>query len=154
MRGRPKLPDSRNNQYRIRLNDEENQKLEYVSTATGKPKSEIFRLALIEYYNQVRLNEINNAAINDEWEISGISLKRVVECPYCMQPVRIDVEDECSTSQSDRPMGNDCLYEFDYEDTCPKCDHVFRVSGYISEYPLGSFEHEEIKVSQIKEEEL
>ena len=47
MRGRPKLPDSRNNQYRVRLNDEENQKLEYASTVTGKPKSEIFRLGRI-----------------------------------------------------------------------------------------------------------
>ena len=61
MRGRPKIEDSRTNQYRIRLNDEENEKLNYASKATGKAKSEIFRIALLEYYNNVLLNEINIA---------------------------------------------------------------------------------------------
>ena len=50
-KGRPKLDDKRDNQYRVRLNDEEDAMLDYSSRATGLPKSEIFRKALQDFYN-------------------------------------------------------------------------------------------------------
>ena len=146
MRGRPKLSDSRDNQYRVRLNDEENGKLNYVSEATGKPKSEIFRYALIDYYNKVRLNEANNANGEDVWEIDGISLKRVVNCPHCNSPLRVDLEDECNTTTNDGQMGPETLYEFDFEDACDYCGGRFLVTGYVSEYPAGALNHEDIVV--------
>ena len=152
MRGRPKIEDSRTNQYRIRLNDEENEKLNYASRATGKAKSDIFRLALIEYYNNVLLNEINMVEESD-WYIDGITLKRAIECPYCHKKIRIDLEDSCSISCDERSMGAETLYEFDYEETCPYCDQQFAVSGYISEYPEGALNSEEIKTTKMNKEE-
>lgn len=56
-KGWPTVDDKRDNQYRVRLNDVEDQMLAYCSKATGKPKSQIFRNALSEYYINVRLNE-------------------------------------------------------------------------------------------------
>ena len=50
-KGRPTVDDKRDNQYRVRLNDEENQMLAYCSQMTGQPKSQIFRKALEEYYS-------------------------------------------------------------------------------------------------------
>ena len=41
-KGRPPVDDKRDNQYRVRLNDEENQMLSYCSEMTGQPKSQIF----------------------------------------------------------------------------------------------------------------
>ena len=45
MRGRPKMDDSRDKQYRVRLNTEEDDMLEYASQVTGRQKSEVFRNA-------------------------------------------------------------------------------------------------------------
>ena len=75
-KGRPTVDDKRDNQYRVRLNDEENQMLVYCSKATGKPKSQIFRKALEEYYQTVQLNEM-------EMGMNGISMRRVIKCPHC-----------------------------------------------------------------------
>ena len=75
-KGRPTVDDKRDNQYRVRLNDEENQMLAYCSQMTGQPKSQIFRKALEEYYQTVQLNEM-------EMGIDGISMRRVIKCPHC-----------------------------------------------------------------------
>ena len=148
MRGRPKLTDSRDNQYRVRLNDEENKMLSYASEKVDKPKSEIFRIALLEYYNNVLLNELYQSSEDEaEWEVDNISLKRVVKCPHCGTMNRIDLNDENSASTEDRPMGIGTLYEFSCEECCNICGKCFIVSGYISEYPAGALEHEKIDVS-------
>jgi len=151
MRGRPKLSDSRDNQYRVRLNDEESRKLNYVSETTGKPKSEVFRYALIDYYNKVRLNEANNANSEDVWEIGGISLKRVVNCPHCNTLLRVDLENRCNITTNDGQMGPETLYEFELEDTCDYCGGHFLMTGYISEYPAGALNHEDIVVLPTQE---
>lgn len=52
-----RLRNSRDKQYRVRLNESENKILQYVSEMTGKQKSEIFRNALEDYYNKVRVQE-------------------------------------------------------------------------------------------------
>lgn len=57
MLGRPKKEDSREKQYRIRLNDKEDEMLAFASNATGVPKSEIFRKALQEYCEKVKLQQ-------------------------------------------------------------------------------------------------
>lgn len=82
-RGRPSVEDKRDNQYRVRLNDEEEQMLTYCSQTTGKPKSQIFREALVSYFHTVALNELSAQPDYGEMELSGISMKRVIECPYC-----------------------------------------------------------------------
>ena len=43
------------------------------------------------------------------------------------------------------------MYEFDYEVHCTSCEGAFRVQGYISEYPIGALNHEEINVVPIEE---
>lgn len=155
MRGRPKLPDSRDNQYRVRLNDMENEMLEYASGKAGKAKSEIFRLALLDYYNKVRLKELSLEEEDeaDPWGLDGISLQRVVDCPHCGARNRIDVEEESTITSSERQMGAETLYEFDFLEYCSACGKGFRVSGYISEYPSGAFNYEEINVEADEEDE-
>lgn len=154
MAGRPKKEDSRDKQYRVRLNDEEDKMLEYASQTTGVRRSEIFRVALKDYFNKVRLNEMRLDEDEPDWELDGISLKRVVECPYCGAQNRIDVEDKGTvTCDPDRQMGAENLYEFDFEEYCSSCDKPFRVDGYISEYPIGALNFEKIKVSPIEEVE-
>ena len=69
-KGRPTVDDKRDKQYRVRLNDEENQMLTYCSEMTGQPKSQIFRKALEEYYQTVQLNEM-------EMSMEGINMKIV-----------------------------------------------------------------------------
>lgn len=148
MRGRPKLEDSRDNQYRVRLNDEENEMLSYASQKMDKPKSEIFRLALIDYYNKVRLSELNMASADeDAWDLGTISLKRVIKCPFCGKQIRIDLEDESQVTTDERPMGPETLYEFDFENECPHCQKPYRVKGYVSEYPQGALNFEKINVT-------
>ena len=66
MAGRPKKEDSREKQYRVRLNDEEDKMLDYASRATGIRKSEIFRKALQEYYRQVQLRQIAEETESDD----------------------------------------------------------------------------------------
>lgn len=48
--GRPKSEDSRNKQYRLRMNDEESQMLDYISGKTGESKADILRKSLANYY--------------------------------------------------------------------------------------------------------
>ena len=155
MAGRPKKDDSRERQYRVRLNDAEEEKLNFASEATGKKKSEIFRLALLDYYQKVRLQQIAFESADEEYLDDGtISLKRVVSCPYCDASNMIDLEDECSISTDDRQMGPERLYEFsDAEFECDTCNKTFLVSGYVSEYPMGALNAEDIKVFPSTEED-
>lgn len=52
--GRPPKDDSRGNQYRIRLSDEELQKLEFCSKKTGWSKAEVIRKGIEEVYQEVK----------------------------------------------------------------------------------------------------
>lgn len=148
MRGRPKKEDSRNKQYRVRLNDDEDEMLTYASEATGKQKSEILRQALVDYYNKVRINEYVPEEDYD-WEMDHISLKRVIECPHCGIANRIDFTDVSESWTEDRQMGEEITYSFDIDNfECQSCGKIFHVSGYICEYPIGAYNYEEIKVEK------
>ena len=51
-------------------------------------------------------------------------------------------------------IGVKWYYEFDeVELICTNCNKKSMVNGYISEYPLGAFNGEEIKVAKLEEEE-
>ena len=56
-RGRPPKPDSRDNQYRIRLSDAELSMLDYCMEKTGKTKAEIIRAGIEQLYHELRGNE-------------------------------------------------------------------------------------------------
>ena len=152
MIGRPKKENSREKQYRIRLNDREDEMLDFASEATGIPKSEIFRKALQEYCEKIKLQQAAEEIGNDtSWEDNRISLQRAVECPYCNTKNRIDLEDEGLVSTSERQMGDEVLYEFkNVEYACHSCGQTFTVSGFISEYPIGAFNAESLTIEPSK----
>lgn len=150
MRGRPKLNDSRTHQYRIRLNDEEHNRLEYASSMTGKPKSEIFRIALTGYFNQVLMNETySTQTCGDVWDLGGISLRRAIKCPHCDTTLLVDLEDGCLASYEERQMGPETLYEINFEDFCVNCSGKYQITGHISEYPVGALNYEDIRTEAI-----
>lgn len=152
MLGRPKKEDSREMQYRIRLNNKEGKMLAFASSTTGVPKSEIFRKALQEYCEKIKLQQAAEE-IGDgiSWKDNRISLQRAIECPYCKAKNRVDLEDEGIVSTSERQMGNEALYEFkNVEYQCHNCGQPFAISGYISEYPIGAFNSESLKVEPIE----
>lgn len=148
MRGRPKKSDSRSQQYRVRLNNSEDAMLDHVSRSTGLQKSEIFRRALKDYYSKVQLSEYAaDTKEDDDWTDYHISLQRIILCPHCGARNRIDLEDYSETTHNERPMGEEILYQFSADDCkCVSCGQRFRVSGYISEYPVGAFNFEQIDV--------
>ncbi|MBP3199536.1 MAG: hypothetical protein J6N21_21420, partial [Butyrivibrio sp.] len=87
MAGRPKKEDSRDNQYRVRLNDDENEMLDYVSHMTEKAKSEVFRQALTELYQKTKLAEArrdfaeefsDDEDYESSWEEEHVSLQRAI----------------------------------------------------------------------------
>lgn len=150
MCGRPKKEDARNLQYRIRLNEQEDRMLAYASKLMGKQKSEIFRRSLEDYYNKIRINENIIGGEGGEWEMEHISLKRIIDCPYCGADNRIDFRDDCVKESEERQMGEEIIYRFDLEEyTCQSCKRPFRVSGYICEYPVGAYNDEDIKVAKL-----
>lgn len=151
MAGRPPIGNSRDKQYRVRLNENEDNMLSYVSSMTGKQKSDIFRNALEDYYNKVRINETNRTAdFEEEWDTGHISLKRIIDCPHCGAANRCDFEDDCDTAvDENRQMGPETTYEFDWPDyECETCGMKMHVYGYICEYPAGAFNYEDIKVEK------
>ena len=150
MRGRPKKENPRYKQYRVRLNDGEDDMLNYASGITGKQKSEIFRQALVDYYHKVRVNEYSpENEDNDDWQMDHISLKRVIDCPYCRSANYIDFEDESESWSEERQMGSEITYSFDLEEfECNTCGKQFHVFGYICEYPVGAYNYEDIKVEK------
>lgn len=154
MRGRPKKEDTREKQYRIRLNDEEKSMLNYASNVTGKQKSEIFRQALIDYFNKVRVNEYTSSVEDDSWEIDHISLQRIIECPYCGNENIIDFSDDCECYSEERQMGEEITYSFNIEQySCSSCGKYFHISGYICEYPIGAYNYEDIITNKIDKED-
>lgn len=154
MRGRPKKEDSRDKQYRVRLNNDEDEILSYASGVTGQQKSEIFRQALVDYYNKVRINEYNYENEESDWESDHISLVRIIDCPYCGEGNRIDFEDDAESWSEERQMGPEITYNFDIEECeCTSCGRAFRASGYICEYPAGAYNSEDIKVEKNDDEE-
>ena len=155
MRGRPKMDNNRDKQYRVRLNMEEDDMLEYASQVTGRQKSEVFRNALKEYYQKVRVAEYTQEDYYDEdWDMGGISLKRVIDCPYCGTGNGMDFSKDCDTSSDERQMGPETTYSFDWADyECCSCGKRFSVSGYICEYPVGAYNYEQIDVEEYEDEE-
>ena len=84
-----------------------------------------------------------------------ISLTRTLNCSYCGQKLKIDLEDYGTDSSSDENnMGSDIVYYFDSEDSleCPLCAKRYQVTGWIREYPLGAYDSEEINIVEIGED--
>ena len=147
-RGRPTVEDKRTNQYRVLMNDEEDRMLDYCSKVTGLPKSQIFRKGIEVLYHQVRLNEFGQDYGQDY--DGHISLRRVVNCPYCGAANSIDFENYIIDEFTyDRQMGSEVEHMFKCEDwECVACGEEFCVTGSIHEYPVGAYDSEHIEVKE------
>lgn len=152
MAGRPPKSDCRDKQYRVRLNDVEDGMLNYVSNLTGKQKSEIFRNALEDYYNKVRVREALYEESEDiGWETEHISLKRIIDCPYCGAPNKCDFEEDFDSWSEERQMGEEITYHFDWEEyRCCSCGKRMHIYGDICEYPVGAYNYEKINVDEME----
>lgn len=147
-RGRPSVEDKRTNQYRVLMNDEEDNMLDYCSKAIGQPKSQIFRRGIEVLYQQIKLNEFGQDYGQDY--DGHISMRRVVSCPHCGAANSIDFENYITDELSyERQMGAEIEHVFDCEDyECASCGKSFRVHGSIHEYPVGAYDSEEISVEE------
>lgn len=155
MAGRPKKEDSRDKQYRVRLNEEESLMLDFCSEETGEAKSEIFRKALKAYYENIKYIQKVILHEPNEWDkgeyskkyLDHISLKRAIECPYCKTRNAVDFAENCEVHKEDRLVGPKITYAFEWDKfVCDDCRYPFKIHGYISEYPVGSYDFEEIYV--------
>ena len=86
-----------------------------------------------------------------------VSLVRSVECPHCHTEQEIDLEDYVYNESSDEResgMGPDIVYSFDTNEyfECSYCGKVFRVSGWIREYPMGAYDSEDILIEALEGE--
>ena len=174
MVGRPPKEDSRDKQYRVRLNEEEDGMLNFCSEETGEAKSEIFRKALKSYYENAKFfknvlkgkeeqseSEKENTEydedegyFDEDYGMDGISLKRAIDCPYCGAENNMDFADNCDTSCEERQMGPQVEYSFDWEDCdCEYCGKRFRVHGSIWEYPIGAYNYEDIDVEVLEDDD-
>ena len=168
MVGRPPKENSRDKQYRVRLNNVEDEMLSFCSKETGEAKSEIFRNALRSYYENTKyfkniLNNKENPHEIDyqdnveydeyyEFKINHISLKRAIACPYCGVENNMDFEENCECFDEERKMGPQRTYCFDWPDyKCGICGKRFKIKGSIWEYPLGSYNYESIDVEAYDE---
>ena len=79
--------------------------------------------------------------------IDEFNLRRIIKCPYCKTKNRVDFEGYCIESSEEGNMGTRNMFDFDYDELCVICEKHFHISGHISEYPLGSLEFEDIKIS-------
>lgn len=55
--GRPPIEDSKRNQYRLRMTDEELEKLEHCQKVTGLTKAEVIRLGIDKVYQETLKGE-------------------------------------------------------------------------------------------------
>lgn len=153
MRGRPKKENVRDIVYKVRLNEEEDRMLTQASEWTSQAKSEVFRKALLDYYKSVELNEHLASKEFEEsgWVLDHISQQRIIRCPYsdCGEEFAVDFADYSDEQESEGSMGQRCEHIFDIGDLeCPACRRLIHAEGVISEYPVGAYEYERIKVEE------
>lgn len=82
----------------------------------------------------------------------GIDMTRKITCPYCRKIDIIDLSDFVYDTSYDenRGMGTEIVYSFEEEEhECPRCGKAYKISGWISEYPVGAFNYEDIKIEEI-----
>ena len=88
-----------------------------------------------------------------DWAELKAEMERIIECPSCHATNRIDMEeyvyDEVyEGGDRDDDMGPELTHYFDSEELfrCRKCKTILKVFGWIKEYPVGTFNTEDIKV--------
>ncbi len=109
-----------------------------------------------DFWNKIQQKEQEGETfmdVNDMYGYRPVPLMYSVKCPHCNTEQEVDLEDymwdeTSNESSSDNDMGPDIVYSFDTEDNseCEKCGKVFRIEGWIREYPIGAYDSEHIEV--------
>jgi hypothetical protein len=83
-------------------------------------------------------------------------MKCVVECPHCGTPNAIDLADyRTNDCTIECQMGPETQHWFDCDSVeCGTCERFFRVTGSITEYPLGTYDSEQINCSNLDDTTL
>ena len=129
------------------------------SLITDKAEFETFDTE--HYWNVINQKEEAGEEFIDIEDMYGyrpVSLIREVECTQCGATVEVDLEDfvyDESSDERENGMGPDCVYSFDSEECleCLECGKVFRVDGWIREYPMGAYDSEKVHVETVEAEE-
>lgn len=138
-----KVEKSRAEYFRQRREDKKN-----FSVYVDKDKAEKLENKL-KAQNLTKAEWLNDI-IEEELTMNTI---REIACPYCGHENSIEISDVSYISSSERGMGPETLYEIDeqLEFECEKCGEVFTLKGYISEYPIGCLNHEDIEALRREE---
>lgn len=91
-------------------------------------------------------------------EVWKIDFVRDVKCPYCGFEQEIDLEDylvDTSSFEKEHGMGPDMVYTIDSEGNhvCPICGKLFRISGWIREYPIGAYDSDEVSTARMERDD-
>ena len=124
-----------------------------------KNKVEYVTLPTDYYWNVVHQKEEDGEEFLDvDYMDEAISFLREIACPYCKAPQELDLEDylwdeTSNPDESDNCMGPDMVYSFDSEENyhCDCCGELFRIEGWIREYPMGAYDSEDVNVEVIEE---
>lgn len=108
----------------------------------------------LKYQNLSKAQWLNDI-IEEELTMDTI---RKIDCPYCGHEQSVNFSDEEVAniySNDDREMGTETVYEAneEHEIVCEECGEVYTLKGYISEYPIGCLNHEQINTVKREEEE-
>lgn len=57
---------------------------------------------------------------DEEWDMDGISLKRIIDCSYCGTGNGMAFSEVCDVSSAERQMGPETTYSFNWEE-CECC---------------------------------
>jgi len=104
------------------------------------------------FWNKIQQKEQEGEVLMDVIDMYGyhpVPLMRTIKCPHCSVEKEVDLEDYLlDETSNENSMGPDIMYSFDTEDNCKckKCGKVFRVEGWIREYPIGAYDSEHIEV--------
>ena len=81
---------------------------------------------------------------------------QIITCPYCGSEEEVDLE-EYSTddywTERENGMGPDIMHYFDSGEIhrCIICNRVFKIHGWIEEYPVGAWDSDNIEIEDIED---
>ena len=149
---------------RRRLIEEEMERMRgslHLSEALLENNAQYDSMPTAYFWGELKRKEQEGEQFMDVEDLYGyrpVPLVRSVKCPHCDKEQNIDFEDylydeTSNESRFDDDMGPDVVYSFDTEESyeCEDCGRVFRVEGWIREYPVGAYDSEQINVQIVEE---